>query len=67
MAEFGVDPATIDPLRILASIAVDLSAPASARVQAARALLGVQDPGSEDAGDAARINERAIAMMRRAN
>jgi hypothetical protein len=65
MAEFGIDPALIDPRRVLASIAVDTNAPASARVQAARALLvGERDQDSEVTGDAARINDRAIARMR---
>jgi hypothetical protein len=39
LAELGIDPALIDPRRILASIASDADAPASARVSAARALL----------------------------
>lgn len=37
--ETGVDPALVDPRRILAGIAVDPAAPATARVAAARALL----------------------------
>lgn len=39
IARLGVDPATVDPLAILASIAVDQKTPATARVAAARALL----------------------------
>ena len=35
----GVDPATVDPARILASIAADARTPATARVAACRALL----------------------------
>lgn len=68
LAELGVDPALVDPRRVLASIAGDTSAPAGARVAACRALLGMQDQPIENAGGDARINERAIAMMmRRAN
>ncbi len=68
MAEFGIDPAAIDPLRILASIAVDPQAPASARVAACKALRGDRDrdEGGE-VDDAARLNERAAAILRRAN
>jgi hypothetical protein len=33
------DPATVDPRRVLAAVASDVSAPAGARVSAARALL----------------------------
>jgi hypothetical protein len=53
---------------ILRAIAADSSQPASARVAAAKALLGQhdQDP-AEDPGGEARINARAVAMMRRAN
>jgi hypothetical protein len=64
MAEFGIDPELVDPRRVLASIAVDTNAPASARVAAARALLGGRAGDLEDAGDAAQINDRAIARMR---
>lgn len=64
MAEFGIDPTLIDPRRVLASIAVDTKAPASARVQAARALLVGERDDSEVTGDAAQINTRAIARMR---
>jgi hypothetical protein len=39
LANIGVDPALVDPRRVLASIAGDVDAPASARVSAARALL----------------------------
>jgi hypothetical protein len=52
---------------ILREIALDRSMPGSTRVMACKALLGVQvqDP-AEDAGDA-RVNARAVAMMRRTN
>src|SRR5262249_20201776 len=42
--ELGIDPALVDPLRVLASVAGDATAPASARVAAARALLAARDP-----------------------
>jgi hypothetical protein len=64
----GLDLTAIDPVAILRQIAADSSAPASARVQACRALLGVQGQPAERSGGDSRINERAIAMMmRRAN
>jgi hypothetical protein len=40
LATVGCDPASVDPKRVLASIAGDAAAPASARVMAAKALLG---------------------------
>jgi hypothetical protein len=65
LAEIGVDPTAIDPLRILASIAINRSMPPTARVAACKVLLGVRDQEDDgDGGDAARINERAIARMR---
>ena len=42
LAEIGCDPASVDPKRVLASIAGDAAAPASARVAAAKALLRQQ-------------------------
>ena len=64
----GVDLAEIDPVAILREIAGDTSAPAGARVAAAKALLEVQDqdPAENARGDT-RINARAVALMRRAN
>src|SRR5262249_13121948 len=63
----GLDLTAIDPVSILRAIAADLSAPASARVAACRALLEQdQEPGDHGGGDT-RINARAAAMMRRAN
>jgi hypothetical protein len=65
LAEIGCDPLAIDPLRILAAIAADGTMPPTARVAAARALLGARiNQNSEDVSDAAKINERAIARMR---
>jgi hypothetical protein len=64
----GVDLAEIDPVAILREIAGDTSAPAGARVAAAKALLEVQDQDpAENAGGDTRINARAVALMRRAN
>jgi hypothetical protein len=64
----GLDLTAIDPVAILREIAADLSAPATARVAACRALLDVQDqdPAEDSDGDT-RINMRAAAMMRRVN
>ena len=44
LAEAGVDPTAIDPLRILAAIAVNRSMPPTARVAACRALIAARDP-----------------------
>ena len=60
----GVDLTVCDPVAILREIALDRSQPGSTRVSACRTLLGLGDHDSEDATDAARINERAIARMR---
>jgi hypothetical protein len=65
--DLGVDVEAIDPRRVLASIAADPSAPASARVQAARALLAdaIPSPGAPTAaGDA--LSKRALALLDRA-
>jgi hypothetical protein len=40
----GVDLAAVDPRQILQAIAADTSAPATARLQAARALLNDSSP-----------------------
>jgi hypothetical protein len=69
LAELGVDPASIDPRRILASIAGDADAPASARVAAAKALLAArdQDPteASAVAGDAVSVRAQQLLDARR--
>lgn len=39
IAAVGVDPALVDPKRVLAGIAIDEAAPATARVAACRVLL----------------------------
>lgn len=60
LRDAGIDPTEIDPRRILASIAADVSAPASARVQACRALLtkAPSDPEDDDL-----LTARAIKLM----
>jgi hypothetical protein len=60
------DPTTVDPKLILAQIMVDTSAPAAARVSAAKALLADRERG--DGGEArhdADLNKRALALLRR--
>jgi hypothetical protein len=44
LLEAGIDPDTINPRAILAAIAADSSAPASARVSACRALIACALP-----------------------
>jgi hypothetical protein len=66
-ALLGVDLTAIDPVAILRQIAADGSAPASARVQACKALLHVQDQAVGDSGGDSRVNTRAAELMRRAN
>src|SRR6516165_4237166 len=47
LAALGIDPASIDPRAVLAAIAADRSAPATARVAACKALLAHQQPAGE--------------------
>lgn len=67
----GVDLATVDPVAVLKTIAADTSAPASARVSAARALISLKDEPEERTADDAPVDaltRRALALMaRRAN
>src|SRR5262245_2073614 len=64
LAELGVDPATIDPRRVLAAIAGDTTAPAGARVAACRALMAARDPErSEDSAASSDVASRAIRLM----
>ena len=63
----GLDPSKVDPWLILATIASDASAPAAARVAACRALIDNERGEGDNAGGSSRINERAVALMRRAN
>ena len=65
LAEIGVDPALIDPRRILAAICINKSMPPTARVAAAKALLSARDQehpaeGFEAGTDVA---ARAIELM----
>ena len=65
LAPLAVDPGSIDPRSILAAIAADLSAPAAARVAAAKALLAGRDGDNEqhhgDAGDP--LTRRALELL----
>jgi len=65
LAELGVDPASIDPLRILAAIAADGSMPATARVAACKVLLGQRDSDPAESAEAAAgdMATRAIQLM----
>jgi hypothetical protein len=74
LAALAIDPRTVDPLAVLAGIMMDATLPASARVQAARALLAArdQDPQVSDAhragGDAVSVRaQQLLAARRRAN
>lgn len=62
------EPAIVDPLRILSSIAADEDAPAQARVAACKALLiaGVAGQGAPkpDTPEEA-LNRRTLALMNR--
>ena len=61
----GVDPTTVDPIAVLRTIAADKSAPASARVAAAKALLAGQraeQPEDRDGGDA--VSRHALRLLR---
>jgi hypothetical protein len=65
LAELGIDPALVDPLRVLASIAANRSMPPTARVAACKALLAARDQDSAHAsavvGDA--ISVRAQELL----
>jgi hypothetical protein len=72
LAEIGCDPALVDPRRVLAAIAGDIDAPASARVSAAKALLGIRDQDAAEnpalGGDAVSVRaQQLLAARRRAN
>jgi hypothetical protein len=59
----AVDPLTVDPKTILATIASDPSAPAGARVAAAKALLlGPADAAADEDQDA--LSVRALRLLR---
>jgi hypothetical protein len=73
LATFAIDPRTVDPLAVLAGIMMDATLPASARVQAARALIAArgQGPAVEDSavtGDPVSVRaQQLLAARRRAN
>lgn len=62
----GVDLAGLDPKQVLTEIAADKSAPAHARVAAARALLTSERHGHRDDAEADAVTEAAIAMLTKA-
>ena len=59
------DPPVDDPIRILREIAADPNAPATARVQAAKALLAMQKPTATEKAAAAedKVTARALALI----
>lgn len=59
----AVDLAELDPKDVLIQIAGDASAPAHARVAAARALLASERHGSRDDGNSDAVTEAAIRML----
>src|SRR5262245_21673826 len=61
LVELGVDPALVDPLRVLASVAGDAGAPPSARVAAARALLAARDPARNERPSNGKAGKKALA------
>jgi hypothetical protein len=64
MRALAIDPRTVDPLAVLASIMMDATLPASARVQAARALIAARDEGpAEDSAAGGDVAQRAIKLM----
>jgi isopentenyldiphosphate isomerase len=65
LAEIGIDPSAIDPLRILAGLAASKSTPATARVAACKVLLGVkdQDPAEDSVAVVNDVAARAIRLM----
>src|SRR5262245_58684143 len=63
LAEVGCDPNLIDPRRVLASIAADVGAAATARVAAAKALLWPRDPAGPRKG---KVRPSKKALARRA-
>ena len=74
LAEAGCDPTAIDPLRILAAIAVNRLMPPTARVAACRALIAARDPERSEVSAAAAADDalavraqELLAARRRAN
>jgi hypothetical protein len=63
LAALAIDPQTVDPLAVLAGIMVDVSLPATARVQAARALIAARDQGPAEPAAGSGVAARAIRLM----
>jgi hypothetical protein len=57
----GADPPADNPVATLRAIMADPRAPATARVAAAKALLGMQKPSAEDKVD--RVTSRALQII----
>jgi hypothetical protein len=64
LAALAIDPRTVDPLAVLAGIMMNRNLPATARVQAARALIAARDQGpAEDSAAGSDVAARAIQLM----
>ncbi len=63
LAALAVDPASIDPRSILASIAADVAAPSTARVAACRALIAGND--GEDSKPEDSVTALALRILRK--
>jgi hypothetical protein len=70
IAAAGIDPAAVDPKRILAGIAADVAAPPTARVAAAKALLAANmalpppvHVAPEEVPEDDVLTRRALALM----
>jgi hypothetical protein len=61
----GVDPAAVDPRRVLAGIAIDPNLPASARVAAARALMRPEEPETVEQARQSDLDRRTLEIMQR--
>lgn len=62
----GVDVGAIDPLQVFREIAADRSAPAAARLAAAKAIIaqGGRKKADGDGSENDRISERALTLLR---
>lgn len=63
----GVDIDSVDPLQVLREIAADGSAPAAARVTAAKALLAHNMAARQKPGDGSeldRVSQRALVLLK---
>jgi hypothetical protein len=63
LATLAIDPRSVDPLAVLAGIMMDPTLPASARVQAARALIAARQGPAEDSAASTDVAARAIKLM----